>query len=228
MKDNIDELRKLSLYELSGNEAMSGAIMTDPCNPEADLGVIFIEFGGYLPMCGHDTIGFYTAVIEAGILPMKEPLTVLKLDTSAGLVMVNVTVDNSEVKDVSFKNVPYFLYYANVEVELPEIGNIIANISYGGNFYAIVDAKTAGLEIKPENSTEIVKRGVAIREAIRSSIEVQHPEKSFISGLNHVEFYAPPENPFATVKNAVEIPPGLIDRSPCGTGTSAKLAALFA
>ncbi len=160
LKDNMDDMRKLLLYEPRGNEVMSGAIMTEPCHPEADVGVIFIEVGGYLPMCGHDTIGFCTAILEAGIFPKKEPLTVITLDTPAGLVVANVLIDNSEVIEVSFKNIPSFLYRNDVEVDLPSIGRITADIAYGGNFFAIVEAKSAGLELKPENSAEIVKRGV--------------------------------------------------------------------
>jgi proline racemase len=227
LQQHMDALRTVLVFEPRGNEVMSGAIMTEPCDPAADIGVIYIEVGGYLPMCGHDTIGFCTALLEAGILPKTEPITEIKLDTPAGLVVAHVRVEKSEVQEVSFTNIPSFLYRGGVEVKVPEIGTIKADIAYGGNFYAIVEAEAVGLRLKPEHAAEIVKKGVEIRKAVNAAIEVRHPDKPFISGLTHVEFYAPPEHPSAMVKNAVVIPPGSIDRSPCGTGTSAKLATLF-
>ena len=228
VKDNLDSLRTMLVFEPRGNEVMSGAILTPPCRPNADMGVIYIEVGGYLPMCGHDTIGCCTAMIEAGIVPTEEPITTIKLDTPAGLVTARVVVEDRSAKDVTFKNIPSFLYRADVEVDVPGFGRVNLDIAYGGNFYALVEASALGLDIIPQRAGELVKAGIAIREAVNTQIRVQHPEEAFIEGLTHVEFFGEPAHPEAHARNAVVIPPGSIDRSPCGTGTSAKVATLYA
>ncbi len=227
LKKNMDSLRTMLVYEPRGNEVMSGAILASPCRPDADIGVIYIEVGGYLPMCGHDTIGCCTAMIEAGIVPVEEPVTTIRLDTPAGLVTARVIVEGLSAKGVTFRNIPSFLYQRDVEVEVPGFGQVILDIAYGGNFYALVEASKLELEIVPERAGDLVRAGIAIRKAVNSQVRVQHPEKPFIEGLTHVEFYGPPTHPEAHAKNAVVIPPGSIDRSPCGTGTSAKVATLY-
>lgn len=227
MKNNHDWIRKVLMYEPRGHDVMSGALLVEPCHPEADIGVIFIETGGYLPMCGHDTIGVCTALIESGMVPVKEPLTILTLDTPAGLVEVEIEVENGKAKLVTFSNVPSFLYQSIV-VPVKEIGDVSCDIAYGGNFYAITDARVLGLDLIPSNTSTIIDSAVKIREAINQAIEVIHPENEFIKGVTHVEFFTHPSHPDADVKNTVVIPPGGIDRSPCGTGTSAKLAVLYA
>lgn len=227
MKSEYDWIRTLLMYEPRGHSVMSGALVVEPCHPAADIGVIYIETGGYLPMCGHDTIGVCTALIEAGIVPAVEPITKLVLDTPAGLVETEITVQNGQAVQVAFQNVPSFLYQST-EVEVPGLGNVYCDIAYGGNFYAIVDAKPLGLELVPNEASNIIETAVTIREAINQSIEVVHPEAPFIKGLTHVEFYSDPVHPAAHVRNTVIVPPGGIDRSPCGTGTSAKLAVMYA
>ncbi|WP_019241736.1 MULTISPECIES: proline racemase family protein [Bacillus] len=226
MKENLDWIRKFLMFEPRGHDVMSGALMVEPCHPEADFGVIYIETGGYLPMCGHDTIGFCTAIVEAGLVELKEPITKLKLDTPAGLVDVEISIENGKAKHVSFCNIPAF-FLKHVEVEIEELGLISCDIAYGGNFYGIIDAKTVHLELLPENASIIVETAVKIRDIINSNFEVVHPQFPFINGLTHIEFYSEPTDPSATVKNTVIVPPGGIDRSPCGTGTSAKLATLY-
>lgn len=227
MKKEYDWIRKLLMNEPRGHDVMSGVLLTDPCHPEADLGVIYIETGGYLPMCGHDTIGVCTALIETGIIEAKEPVTTLKLDTPAGVVEVEIRVENGKAKDVSFCNVPAFLL-RRVTVDVEGIGKVKADISYGGNFYAIIDAKSIGIELIPENASTIIDQAITIRNTINEQIEVVHPKYPFINGLTHIEFFTDPTNEKADVKNTVVVPPGGIDRSPCGTGTSAKLAVLYA
>jgi proline racemase len=228
VRDNLDDLRRMLMYEPRGNEVMSGVILTPPCRGDADIGVIYIEVGGYLPMCGHDTIGCCTALVETGIVPVEEPITTIRLDTPAGLVVARVAVVDGSAKQVTFTNAPAFLYRKDVNVDVPGYGRVTLDIAYGGNFYALVEARQLGLEITAERAGEIVQAGKAVRAAVNGAIRVQHPEMEFIEGLTHVEFYGPPTHPDADVKNAVVIPPGSIDRSPCGTGTSAKLAVLHA
>ncbi|RLE36111.1 proline racemase [Candidatus Acetothermia bacterium] len=227
LKENADSLRTMLMYEPRGNEVMSGAILTPPCDPQADMGVIYIEVGGYLPMCGHDTIGCCTAMVEAGIVPVHEPVTKITLDTPAGLVETAVAVEDLVAKSVTFRNIPAFLYKADVTVDVPSYGRVTMDIAYGGNFYALVEAEKMGLVISPERAGELIRAGIAVRDAVNAQLDVRHPEKPFIAGLTHVEFFGPPTHPQAQAKNAVIIPPGSIDRSPCGTGTSAKVATLY-
>ncbi|MGC4377140.1 proline racemase family protein [Fictibacillus sp. Mic-4] len=227
MKEEYDWVRTFLMYEPRGHEVMSGAILTEPCDPRADFGVVYIETGGYLPMCGHDTIGVSTALVEAGIVDIQEPMTKLRFDTPAGLVEVSIRIENGKAKEVTFCNVPAFLL-KRVEVNVPELGMVECDIAYGGNFYAIADARKLGLDLVPANALAIVSTAVRIRDAINRSVEVVHPEAPFIRGLTHVEFYTDPTNEQADVKNTVVVPPGGIDRSPCGTGTCAKMATLYA
>jgi proline racemase len=227
MQSEYDWIRKFLMYEPRGHDVMSGALMVDPCHPEADFGVIYIETGGYLPMCGHDTIGFCTALVEAGLLSITEPITKVKLDTPAGLVEVDILIENGKAKEVTFCNIPSF-FLKSVDINVDGLGVIPCDIAYGGNFYAIIDANNVNLELIPSNASKIIDMAVAIRNKINETTEVVHPEHSFIKGLTHIEFFSSPTHPEADVKNTVIVPPGGIDRSPCGTGTSAKLATLYA
>lgn len=228
MKEEYDWIRTLLMYEPRGHDVMSGALLVEPCHPEADVGVIYIETGGYLPMCGHDTIGLCTTLVETGMIPVSEPVTKLKLDTPAGLVEVEIRVESGRAQQVSFRNIPAFLYRQDVTVQVEGLGAVTCDIAYGGNFYAITDAGKLGLELLPSKASAIVDTAVRIRKAVNQAIEVVHPQKDFIRGLTHVEFFTAPSHPDADVKNTVVVPPGGIDRSPCGTGTSAKLATLYA
>ncbi|PGE03222.1 proline racemase [Bacillus pseudomycoides] len=227
MKKEYDWIRKLLMNEPRGHDVMSGALLTDPCHPEADIGVIYIETGGYLPMCGHDTIGVCMALVESGLIPVYEPITSLKLDTPAGLVEVDISVQDGKAKEVSFCNIPAFLL-KSISVHVEGIGNVDIDIAYGGNFYAIIDGEALGLELVPENASTIIDKAIQIRNTINEKFEVIHPQYSFIKGVTHIEFYTDPTHETAHVKNTVVVPPGGIDRSPCGTGTSAKLAVLYA
>lgn len=228
MKEHYDWIRQFLMNEPRGHSVMSGALLTDPCNENADIGVIFIETGGYLPMCGHDTIGCCTALIESGLIEMEADTLYkeIKIDTPAGLVEVNVEIKDGKAKEVTFKNVASFLL-KSIHVEVAEIGEVECDIAYGGNFYGLVDARKIGLKLVEDNASQIIHKGIAIRNAVNAQEEVVHPEYPFIQGLTHIEFYTDPRHPEADVKNTVVVPPGGIDRSPCGTGTCAKLATLF-
>ena len=228
LRDEADWIRQVLMYEPRGNEVMSGAVLTTPCTPGADIGVIYIEVGGYLPMCGHDTIGVSTALVEAGMVPVSEPYTHINLDTPAGLVKVKVLVSDGVAKEVSFTNVPSFVMKKDVTVDVPEYGKITLDISYGGNVYAILPAERVGLTVAPENSRKLIAAAAPVKKAVNEQVKICHPEKSYINEVTHVEFYGPPSVKGASVKNAVVIPPGAIDRSPCGTGTAAKMALMHA
>jgi proline racemase len=228
LRDNEDWIRKILMFEPRGNDVMSGAVLTEPCMDGADIGVIYMEVGGYLPMCGHDTIGVSTALIETGMIKPVEPFTCINLETPAGLVRVRVRVEDGVAKEVTFTNVPAFVFARDLEVEVPDCGRISLDIAYGGNYYAIVKASDCGLNVSKDQAKKLVEVGNRIKDAVNRKVRVYHPEKSFIDEVTHVEFSDAPLQPEATMRNAVVIPPGAIDRSPCGTGTSAKMASLYA
>ncbi|TYA10191.1 proline racemase [Paenibacillus faecis] len=225
MSEHYDHFRQALMLEPRGHEVMSGCILTAPCDARADLGVVFIETGGYLPMCGHDTIGLCTALVEGGIYPVSKD--VIRLDTPAGLVEARLEIEKGKVKQVTFTNIASFLYRENVRVTVGEAGEISLDIAYGGNFYGLVDARSLQLPLVPSRARDIVRLAVRIREAVNREMEIVHPEIPVIQGLTHIEFFSDPVSPSAHCRNTVVVPPGGIDRSPCGTGTSAKVAALY-
>ncbi|MBW2057608.1 MAG: 4-hydroxyproline epimerase [Deltaproteobacteria bacterium] len=228
LRDHMDWIRTALMFEPRGHSVMSGAILTEPTHPEADIGVVFIETGGYLPMCGHDTIGVCTALVETGMVEVEEPVTHITLDTPAGLTRVRVDVEDGVAKAVTFRNIASFVFARDVEVDVPGLGKIKMDVSYGGNPYAIVPAASAGVEIRPENAGRLIEKGRMIRDAVNAQVRIQHPEKDFVNSCTHVEFYGEPTAADAHVKNAVFFADSGIDRSPCGTGTSAKVATLYA
>ena len=227
LQENMAWVRTALMFEPRGHNVMSGVILTEPTHPDADIGVIFIETGGYLPMCGHDTIGVSTALVETGMVKVNEPVTHITLDTPAGLTRVRVEVDKGVAKSVTFRNIPSFVFAKDVIVDAPKFGKIRMDVSYGGNVYAILSADSVGIEIAPENASEIIQKGRVIRDAVNAQVKIQHPERSFIDSCTHVEFYGKPTAPGAHVKNAVFFANSGVDRSPCGTGTSAKVATLY-
>ncbi|MGI6053555.1 MAG: proline racemase family protein [Clostridium sp.] len=228
MMEHQDWLRKAICFEPRGNDVMSGTIVTKPCNPEADFGVLYYEVGNWMPMCGHDTIGVSTALIESGFLKAVEPYTYATLDTPSGLVRVKIEVKDGKAKRVTFKNAPAFVLNRDVKVQVPEYGEIGLDIAYGGNVFAIVPAEAMNLTLEMENAREIVEKGNYLKKFINEQVTVKHPYLEIMNQVTHVEFYQKGEEGVSDVKNAVVIPPAAIDRSPCGTGTSAKMALLHA
>lgn len=227
LRDNMDNLRTMLMHEPRGHSVMSGAILVEPCHPDADVGVIYMETGGYLPMCGHDTIGFCTALVEAGIVVASEPATFLTLETPAGLVKARISVEDGIARSVTFTNTPSFLHARDKIIDVPELGKISIDIAYGGNFFAIVNARELGITIDPDSSQEIIRAGKLIKQVVSSEL-VSHPEKPFIQGVTHVYFEGDPSSPETHGKGAVLITHDAIDRSPCGTGTCARLASMHA
>jgi proline racemase len=224
-RENLDDLRKLLMFEPRGSNIMSGSLLTAPVTPGADIGVIYIEVSGFLPMCGHGTIATVTVLVETGMVPVTEPVTTLTLDTPAGLVRARVNVEAGVAKDVTLQNIPSFLYKSDLEIQVPELGKIKLDIAYGGNFYAIVPAESAGLQLEPASAKEIVRKGSLIREAIYDQgIEVVHPLNPEIRNCTHVRFISSSPTPGVTTRNAVLYSVEAVDRSPCGTGTSAEMA----
>ena len=223
----LDELRLLLMREPRGHGAMSGAILQPPARADADWGVLFIEVSGCLPMCGHGTIGVATVLVETGMVEVTEPETVVRLDTPAGLVHARVAVEDGRARSVTLLNVPSFLQAADASVEVPGLGRVNYDMAFGGNFYAIVPAAAVGLEVDPAQSRGLIERGAAIMAAVNATDRPVHPEDPRIAGCRHVIFHAPGRDG-ADARAATSIHPGWLDRSPCGTGTSARLAQLHA
>lgn len=225
--ENLDHIRTATMLEPRGHNDMFGSIITQPCNEEADFGIIFMDGGGYLNMCGHGSIGAVTVAIETGMVPSVEPYTNVVMDTPAGIVKAKAKVENGKVREVSIINVPAFLYKKDVEIEMPEIGKVTFDISFGGSFFAIVDAKQLGLKVEPKNTQKLTEIGLKMRDIINETVEIQHPTLNHIKTVDLVEIYDEPTHPEANYKNVVIFGQGQVDRSPCGTGTSAKLATLY-
>ena len=213
----MDDLRLMLMREPRGHSAMSGAILQPPTRDDADVGVLFIEVSGLLPMCGHGTIGVATVLVETGRVAVTEPETVVRLDTPAGLVEARVQVDAGRATSVTLRNVPAFLYERERRA-----ADVVCDIAFGGNFYALVPVG----EVDPARADEYIRHGAEIMAAINEDPPV-HPEDARIAGCRHVVFHAPGRDG-ADARNATSIHPGWLDRSPCGTGTSARMAQLFA
>jgi proline racemase len=223
----LDDLRLLLMREPRGHGAMSGAILQPATRADADWGVLFIEVSGCLPMCGHGTIGVATVLVETGMVEVTEPETVVRLDTPAGLVVARVAVEHGRATSVTLRNVPSFLHGRDRAVEVPGLGTVRYDMAFGGNFYALLPAADVGLEVDPARAPELIERGLAVIAAIDASDRPVHPEDPRISGCAHVVFHAPGRDG-ADARTATSIHPGWLDRSPCGTGTSARLAQLHA
>ncbi|MFI6886700.1 proline racemase family protein [Streptosporangium canum] len=226
-REHLDHLRTLLMYEPRGHASMSGAILQPPTRPDADWGVLFIEVSGYLPMCGHGTIGVSTVLVETGMVPVSEPVTTVRLDTPAGLVVVDVAVEDGVARGVTLRNVPAYSDRLDAVAEVPGFGSIRYDLAYGGNFYAIVDLDDYGLPFDRKAKNEIVAAGLATMDAINTADEPVHPEDPRIRGVGHVHFTAPGSDARHS-RHAMAIYPGWFDRSPCGTGTSARMAQLHA
>jgi proline racemase len=224
---HMDDLRLLLMREPRGHGAMSGAILQPPTRPDADWGALFIEVSGCLPMCGHGTIGVATVLVETGMVEVTEPETVVRLDVPAGLVEARVRVENGRARAVTIRNVPSFLLARDRTVAVDGLGDIAYDMAYGGNFYAITPAADAGLAVDSERSAELIEAGLKVMAAINLADRPVHPEDPRIGGCRHVVFYEPGSDG-AQARAATSIHPGWLDRSPCGTGTSARMAQLHA
>ena len=225
--EHLDDIRLFLMNEPRGHSAMSGAILQAPTRDDADWGVVYIEVSGCLPMCGHGTIGVATVLVETGMVPVVEPVTTIRLDTPAGLVIARVAVSDGHADSVTIENVPSYSVRLDDTVEVPGYGTIPYSLAFGGNFYAMVDLDAVGLDFDRENQQEILSAGLAIMEAINTTNPPHHPEIDGLDHCHHVEFIAPGSTAEYS-RHAMAIYPGWFDRSPCGTGTSARMAELWA
>ncbi|MEU5153649.1 proline racemase family protein [Glycomyces sp. NPDC021274] len=226
-REHNDHIRELLMNEPRGHASMSGAILQPPTRPDADWGVLFIEVSGYLPMCGHGTIGVATVLVETGMVPVTEPVTTVRLDTPAGLVTVEVQVEDGSAKAVTLVNVPAFTVGLDRTVSLKDGREIRYDLAFGGNFYAFVDLDDLGLPFDRAAKNELIAAGLDIMAAVNAEAEPVHPLEPSIRGLHHVYLTAPGSDAKHS-RHAMAIHPGWFDRSPCGTGTSARMAQLHA
>jgi proline racemase len=226
--EHMDGLRTFLMCEPRGHSAMSGAILQPPARPDADWGVLYIEVSGCLPMCGHGTIGVATVLVETGMVPVTSPVTTIRLDTPAGLVVASVQVsEDGAARAVTIENVPSFTVALDAAVKVPGIGEVTYDLAFGGNFYAIVPLESVGLPFDRARKQEILDAGLAIMAAINDTDPPVHPLDPTIKGCHHVQFIAPGSDARLS-RHAMAIHPGWFDRSPCGTGTSARMAQLHA
>jgi proline racemase len=223
-----DALRRLVLDEPRGHDAMCAAFLTAPCDPSADRGVVFVEPLGVVHMCGHGTIAIAAMLVETGAVPRREPETTVTLDTAAGLVTARVHVAGDRVIGVTIQNVASYSAWLDAKVDVPGLGTVMFDLAYGGHFYAMVEAARVGLTIVPGAAARLIEVGERIRVAIERAFPLVHPEGEQSHGLLYIQFYGPPGRPDADLKNTVVVAPAALDRSPCGTGTSARLANLHA
>jgi 4-hydroxyproline epimerase len=222
-----DWIRTALMFEPRGHDVMSGSILYPPCREGCDIGVLYIEVSGCLPMCGHGTIGTVTFALEQGLVSPAQD-GVLRLDTPAGLVEAAYERAGRFVERVRLTNVASYLALPEVRVECPELGELVVDIAYGGNFYAIIDPQPAYGGLDELSAGDIQRLSPILRQHLNELVEVVHPEDKTIRGVSHIQWTGRPRDPRAHGRNAVFYGDAAIDRSPCGTGTSARIAQLAA
>jgi 4-hydroxyproline epimerase len=223
----FDWIRTALMFEPRGHDVMSGSILYPPTTPDGDLGVLFIEVSGCLPMCGHGTIGTVTMALEHGLTTPREPGW-LRLDTPAGRVVAEYEQEGRFVERVRITNVRSYLALAEVRVDCPELGELVVDVAYGGNFYAIVEPQPNYPGLESFSAAQILRLSPPLRRALNEVVDVAHPEDPTIRGVSHVQWTGKPLGSRAHARNAVFYGEKAIDRSPCGTGTSARMAQLAA
>jgi 4-hydroxyproline epimerase len=219
----FDWIRTGLMFEPRGHDMMSGSILYPPTRPDCDIAILFIETSGCLPMCGHGTIGTVTMAIENGLVTPRTPGRLL-LDTPAGVVTAEYRQEGAHVEEVRITNVASFLHAEALPVDCPGLGPVVVDIAYGGNFYAIVDAQENFGDMAAFSAGRLVELSPKLRAVLNAKYEVVHPEKPEIRGLSHILWTGVPTKQEAHARNAVFYGDKAIDRSPCGTGTSARMA----
>lgn len=240
LETNADHIRKRMLREPRGYPAANCNLILPPTHPEADAGYVIMEQVEYPPMSGTNTICVVTVLIETGMVAVTEPVTRLKLETPAGLIGIEAEVRDGKVKRVTFRNVPAFAAHLDAKIEVPNLGTVTVDVAYGGMFYVIADAEPLGLRVAPDEARDLVRVAEMIKAAAREQLPVVHPENPGINGVTIAQMSAPASREGVHRKNAVVVSTGTLDwsrpatwtgaldRSPCGTGTCAKMAALWA
>lgn len=229
MQQHLDYIRKALMWEPRGHQDMYGAVLTQKVTPEADLGVLFMHNEGYSTMCGHGIIALVTTLLETGALPAKGRQMAVNLDTPAGLVQATGHLDSyGQVEHVSFLNVPSFLYAQKVEIEISGVGKVPVDVAFGGAFYAVLQASQVGLHVVPQQRERLMTIGEAIKKAINAMLPIKHPLEEDLGFLYGTIFIDQPEDPSHHSRNVCIFADGEVDRSPTGTGVSARLAIHYA
>ncbi|MGC9934494.1 proline racemase family protein [Priestia aryabhattai] len=230
LESDMDEIRQMLLLEPRGGPFHNANILVPPSDPQADMGYIIMESTEYPPMSGSNTMCVATVLLETGILPMQEPITKLVLEAPGGLISVTCTCHNGKVMQVELTNVPAFAIHLDASVEVPGIGTINVDTSYGGMMFAHVNAEKLGFRISPDEAHEMCLVGQKIKKAVNEQLTVVHPENEKIRDVSNIIFEGPVERVgYGLVsKNGTVVLHGRLDRSPCGTGTSARLAVMAA
>lgn len=230
LQTDQDGLRLMLLSDPRGSVNTAVNLVTPPISPQADIGLIVMESNYYPPMSGSNLMCTVTAVLETGMFPMTEPLTRICVDTPAGLVHVEAECSAGKCRRVSFRNVPAFVMHSRKAVSVPGLGTITVDVAYGGMIYVLVDAQALGFAIVPAEARALVELGERIKQSAAAQLPAVHPENPGIHTINQTLFAGPltVANGVKTARNAVVVSPGRIDRSPCGTGCSARMAVMSA
>ncbi len=227
LKENLDYLRTALMFEPRGHADMYGCIITPPVTDEADFGVIFLHNEGYSTMCGHAIIALTKIATQIGMIPIKKPLTTIKIDTPAGLVTSYAEISNNEIVSTYFHNVPSFVLLKDQNIEINEIGNVNFDIAFGGAFYAFVNAEKLGISMTKENYRELIEKGMLIKNSVMENFRIEHPFETDLNFLYGTIFYRESHSEGADSRNVCIFAEGEVDRSPTGTGVSARLALHF-
>ncbi|HNP71294.1 MAG TPA: proline racemase family protein [Kouleothrix sp.] len=225
MREQLDHVRRALMWEPRGHYDMYGAVLTPPVTPEAQLGVLFLHNEGYSTMCGHGVIALVTALIESGAWPASGARTPINLDTPAGLVRAAAHLDErGHVEQVTFLNVPSFVYARDLALDVPGYGAVTADVVFGGAFYAVLPAERVGLRVAPEHTRALVAAGEAVKRAVNAALAIRHPHEPDLGFLYGTIFTDAPEDPAHHSRNICVFANAEVDRSPTGTGVSARLA----
>lgn len=230
-RTELDGLRGLLMQEPRGRQDMYGALLTEPSTPNADFGLIFMNTEQYTTMCGHAIIGAATTVIETGMVRAIEPETTVVFDTPVGLIATWARIQNGSVHEIAFDSTPVFLYQPNALLLLPDLGEIAVDIVYSGGFFILVKADLIGLDLLPANAKALAEWGMQLRHFANEQLSVQHPDLAFFTTIDAVEFHGPAqrqEDGALHARNVATFGQRTVDRSPCGTGTCARMALLHA
>jgi proline racemase len=225
--ENYDWIRQGLMFEPRGHDMMSGSFLYPPCSDNADASILFIETSGCLPMCGHGTIGTITAGLESGLITPKIPGTLI-IDVPAGQVTINYEMVDEKVSHVKIFNVPAYLAHRDIILDIPDLGTLKVDVSYGGNFYVIVEPQENFPGIDQWDAGKILQWSPIVREAASKALTCVHPEDPSVNGISHVLWTGKNQTEGSDAANAVFYGEKAIDRSPCGTGTSARMAQLHA
>lgn len=224
LKDKLDHYRRALMYEPRGHADMYGCILTEPITEHADFGLIFLHNEGYSTMCGHAIIAITKVVLQTGIVKKIEPLTTIKIDTPAGLVTSYAKIKNGIIESTYFHNVPSFVYKKDLNINVQNIGSVQFDIAFGGAFYAFVNADVLGLKMIPDNYREIINKGMMIKNAVMKKYTIKHPFENELNFLYGTIFYGNSLSSDANSRNVCIFANGEVDRSPTGTGVSARMA----